>query len=137
MRSLLPRDGPAGSAAPEATDDCGSEAPYRAARSRAPASRPPAPRPPALPSRVLAEVFALPLVGYRRVISPLLGPRCRFAPPCSVYAMQALREHGVLKGGRLAVSRIGRCHPFHPGGHDPVPPRVSEPGDRDVAGSRR
>jgi hypothetical protein len=61
--------------------------------------------------------------GYRRFVSSLLMPRCRFAPSCSEYAVQALAEHGALRGSWLAVRRIGRCHPFHPGGYDPVPPR--------------
>ncbi|HEX8001533.1 MAG TPA: membrane protein insertion efficiency factor YidD [Mycobacteriales bacterium] len=58
--------------------------------------------------------------GYRRAVSPLLPPRCRFAPSCSAYAEEALRRHGV-RGVWLAVRRVARCHPFHPGGHDPVP----------------
>ncbi len=62
------------------------------------------------------------LGAYRRRISPLLGPRCRFAPSCSAYAEQALTTHGVLRGGWLTLRRLARCHPFHPGGHDPVPP---------------
>ena len=59
---------------------------------------------------------------YRRRISPLLGPRCRFAPSCSAYSMQALTEHGGWRGSWLTLRRLARCHPFHPGGHDPVPP---------------
>jgi putative membrane protein insertion efficiency factor len=58
---------------------------------------------------------------YQLGISPLLGQTCRFYPSCSNYAMEALREHGMLKGGMLAAARLGKCHPWHPGGHDPVP----------------
>jgi hypothetical protein len=59
---------------------------------------------------------------YQLVISPLLGPRCRFYPSCSRYTARALAEHGALRGSWLGLRRIGRCHPFHPGGFDPVPP---------------
>lgn len=59
---------------------------------------------------------------YQYVISPLLGPRCRFWPTCSSYAVDALRLHGPFKGGWLALKRILKCHPWHPGGVDPVPP---------------
>ncbi len=58
---------------------------------------------------------------YKRLISPLLPPACRFHPTCSVYAQEALLKHGALKGSALAASRLMRCHPFHPGGIDPVP----------------
>ena len=63
----------------------------------------------------------LPIRAYRLFVSPLLGPRCRFYPSCSAYALEALAVHGVCKGGWLAIKRIARCHPLHPGGHDPVP----------------
>lgn len=71
-----------------------------------------------LPAAVLIALIS----GYRRFISPLLGPRCRFYPSCSAYALDALRMHGALKGSALTVWRILRCQPFHPGGVDHVPP---------------
>ncbi|HLW74637.1 MAG TPA: membrane protein insertion efficiency factor YidD [Gammaproteobacteria bacterium] len=58
---------------------------------------------------------------YQYTLSPMLGLRCRFEPSCSRYAVEALQEHGALKGSWLAARRIVRCHPFHPGGYDPVP----------------
>jgi uncharacterized protein len=59
--------------------------------------------------------------GYQLAISPLLPAACRYYPSCSAYAVEALEKYGALKGGLLAVKRIGRCHPFRPGGFDPVP----------------
>ena len=58
---------------------------------------------------------------YRYAISPLLGPACRFHPSCSEYAIEALQRHGFLAGIWLATRRVARCHPWHPGGFDPVP----------------
>jgi uncharacterized protein len=58
---------------------------------------------------------------YRRLISPLLPPTCRFQPTCSAYAMDAIREHGAISGGWLALKRIFRCHPWGGSGFDPVP----------------
>ncbi|HUJ52833.1 MAG TPA: membrane protein insertion efficiency factor YidD [Steroidobacteraceae bacterium] len=58
---------------------------------------------------------------YQWTVSPLLGPRCRFYPSCSHYALEAFERFGVLKGAWLTLARIARCHPFHPGGFDPVP----------------
>ncbi len=58
---------------------------------------------------------------YKRFISPLLPPMCRFEPTCSVYTMQAVEKYGVRRGVWLGVKRLGRCHPFNPGGWDPVP----------------
>jgi putative membrane protein insertion efficiency factor len=58
---------------------------------------------------------------YRRFVSPLLPPSCRFLPTCSQYAEEALLEHGVVKGGMLTVRRVLRCHPWGGHGHDPVP----------------
>ena len=58
---------------------------------------------------------------YRYAISPLLGRNCRFHPSCSEYAVEAVERHGAMRGGWLALKRVGRCHPFHSGGYDPVP----------------
>jgi uncharacterized protein len=75
----------------------------------------------------LRRVASLPLVFlvrlYRAVISPMLGPRCRWYPSCSTYALDALETHGAVKGTLLTVARIGRCNPVSLGGLDPVPPR--------------
>ncbi|MBR5329287.1 MAG: membrane protein insertion efficiency factor YidD [Firmicutes bacterium] len=57
---------------------------------------------------------------YRKAISPLFPPCCRFVPTCSQYALEAISKYGALKGGKMAIRRILRCHPFHKGGYDPV-----------------
>jgi putative membrane protein insertion efficiency factor len=75
-----------------------------------------------------ARLLMLPVSGYRRFISPALPPRCRFEPSCSAYALEALQRHGAARGLWLALRRIARCHPFHPGGYDPVPPKAAAAG---------
>jgi putative membrane protein insertion efficiency factor len=74
-------------------------------------------------SRVLVSVLSAPIHAYRRWLSPALPARCRFAPSCSAYALDALRIHGPVIGLILGIWRVLRCHPFHPGGYDPVPER--------------
>ena len=63
------------------------------------------------------------LRAYKVLVSPWLGPCCRFHPSCSIYCMEAVSRHGIVKGLWLGALRLVRCHPFHPGGFDPVPPR--------------
>ena len=69
----------------------------------------------------VSRLLSLLIVGYRYSVSPLLGMHCRFHPSCSAYALEALERHGATRGGWLAIRRLARCHPWHPGGHDPVP----------------
>ena len=61
------------------------------------------------------------IVVYQKIVSPYLGPQCRFAPTCSRYTSEAITRHGLLRGVSLGVCRLLKCHPFHPGGIDPVP----------------
>ncbi len=73
----------------------------------------------------LLQILSLPFIAliklYQLIISPLFGPKCRFTPTCSNYALQALKKHGVFKGTWLAIKRIARCHPWGGQGYDPVP----------------
>lgn len=69
------------------------------------------------PRRLIARLIR----GYQVTLSPLLPPSCRFYPSCSQYALEAVNRHGALRGSWLAARRLARCHPFHPGGYDPVP----------------
>jgi putative membrane protein insertion efficiency factor len=66
-------------------------------------------------------VAALPIRFYRCTLSAVLGGQCRFTPTCSAYGLEAVETYGPLKGWWMAIRRICRCHPFHPGGYDPVP----------------
>ena len=74
-------------------------------------------------ARLAAAVLIALVRGYQWLLRPLVAPSCRFAPSCSDYATEALTRHGAIAGGLLALRRIARCHPWHPGGFDPVPMR--------------
>jgi putative membrane protein insertion efficiency factor len=76
----------------------------------------------------LARLLRLLIRGYQLLVAPLLPPSCRFQPSCSCYAALAVSEHGGLKGGWLALKRIGRCHPWGGSGYDPVPPAKTSSG---------
>ncbi|MFA9457244.1 membrane protein insertion efficiency factor YidD [Halalkalibacter sp. AB-rgal2] len=69
----------------------------------------------------MKKLFILMIRGYQRFLSPLKPPTCRFYPTCSHYGIEAIQRFGVLKGSWLTIKRISKCHPFHPGGIDPVP----------------
>ncbi|MDR5708939.1 MAG: membrane protein insertion efficiency factor YidD [Armatimonadota bacterium] len=71
--------------------------------------------------RLVGRILILGIRVYQRLISPLLPRTCRFVPSCSEYAAQAIQAHGPFRGTWLALLRLSRCHPFHPGGYDPVP----------------
>jgi putative membrane protein insertion efficiency factor len=73
----------------------------------------------------MSKLLTLLLRFYQLAISPMLGPRCRFYPSCSNYALEAIRLHGAARGGWLAARRVCRCHPWNPGGFDPVPAKNS------------
>jgi putative membrane protein insertion efficiency factor len=71
-------------------------------------------------SGMLKKAVVFVIDAYRYALSPFLAPSCRFTPTCSQYAREAVQKYGALKGGYLAARRLLRCHPFHPGGYDPV-----------------
>ena len=85
--------------------------------------------------RNVASVAALGLIkAYQYGIRPMLGPRCRFFPSCSEYTAEAIGEYGVLRGSAMGAMRLGKCHPWHAGGYDPVPEKkLSSP---NIAGTR-
>ncbi|MBS7325457.1 MAG: membrane protein insertion efficiency factor YidD [Thiopseudomonas sp.] len=70
----------------------------------------------------MRKLVILPIRFYRYAISPLMASHCRFYPSCSAYAIEAIEQHGSLRGSWLAARRLGRCNPWHSGGFDPVPP---------------
>ncbi len=72
-------------------------------------------------SRILSYPFIWVIKFYQHVISPIIGPKCRFTPTCSQYTINAINKYGLLKGGWLAIKRILKCHPFGGSGYDPVP----------------
>ena len=81
-----------------------------------------------VPARLLGAVLLGLIRVYQLILSPLLGPRCRFKPSCSAYATEAIERYGGVRGGWLALRRIGRCHPWGGAGYDPVP--GTDPGHR-------
>ena len=84
----------------------------------------------------VARALIAPITFYRRFISPALPASCRYYPTCSAYAVESLQVHGAVRGSWLSVRRISRCHPWHAGGFDPVPPRRERTGERlDAPGS--
>lgn len=72
-------------------------------------------------SRIPAALLTLAIRFYRAAISPIIGPSCRYHPTCSAYALEAVGRYGAARGAVLSIKRILRCHPYHPGGFDPVP----------------
>jgi len=70
---------------------------------------------------VIEKILVVLVRSYQLLLSPLVGGQCRFYPSCSNYSIRALKEHGWLKGIGLSLARLAKCHPFHPGGFDPVP----------------
>lgn len=87
----------------------------------------------------MRHLLALPILLYRKLISPLTPPTCRFRPTCSAYALTALRRHGILRGCRLSLWRLFRCHPFTEARYDPVPPADGKncPDTVRITGGRR
>ncbi len=88
----------------------------------------------------MKQVFCFLIRLYRKWVSPILPPSCRYYPTCSAYALEAVERYGAFRGGLLAVKRVLRCHPYHPGGYDPVPleyPRRKKRGCSALPGSEQ
>ena len=75
---------------------------------------------------IFKYVLIIPIKGYRLILSPILGPSCRFQPTCSSYALEALEKHGLLRGTWLTINRLAKCHPWGGYGIDPVPEKKDE-----------
>ncbi|MDH4181762.1 MAG: membrane protein insertion efficiency factor YidD [Betaproteobacteria bacterium] len=78
----------------------------------------------------MRKVLVAAIRGYQYAIRPLIGANCRFYPSCSEYAREAVERHGAAAGSWLAARRIAKCHPYHPGGYDPVPEKSEQPASR-------
>lgn len=83
-----------------------------------------------------ARALSVLIKGYRYALSPFFGAQCRFHPTCSAYALEAIAAHGAARGAWLAAKRLGRCHPWHAGGLDPVPASRADRSASSVEGSR-
>ena len=81
-------------------------------------------------ARLLVLLIRLYQLTLSRLILAIFGPVCRFEPSCSRYALECIRIHGALRGSLLSLKRLSKCHPFHPGGYDPPPPRLGLPATR-------
>ncbi len=81
-------------------------------------------------ARLLVWLIRLYQLTLSKLILAIFGPVCRFEPSCSRYAVACIRDHGALRGSLLSLKRLSKCHPFHPGGYDPPPPRLRPPATR-------
>ena len=79
---------------------------------------------------MLNKIVTFPLIllirGYQLIVSPILGPNCRFMPTCSEYALESLKTYGLIKGTYLTIKRIGKCHPWGSNGYDPIPTKMEK-----------
>jgi uncharacterized protein len=82
----------------------------------------------------MRSILIAAIAAYRWLLSPMLGANCRFYPSCSCYAQQSIARFGSIRGTWLAACRIARCHPWHPGGYDPVPDRLPSDSKRPTHG---